>query len=279
MLMRISVIMTSYNYAKYISEAIESVINQTYTDWELVIVDDASTDNSVEIIQTYLEKDNRIKLYINNENLGLAKSIQKALKHTNSEWIAFLESDDKFYPNTLEKKIDVIKKHDVDLIYSDVELSKHSAPLDEHFDIVKTKYLNTSKNCFIEDFDKIIPKENIIPTFSVVMLKKSLLASCSFSSPCKALLDYYLWVQLYKAKVFYINKPLTFWRVHEDSYINKIHYNEFQKLLFRTSIVFYTSSIINAINYFRRYFVTIKRCNGKIKFVFCNGGEKSGYSI
>lgn len=272
--MKISVVMTSYNYAKYISEAIESVINQTYTDWELVIVDDTSTDNSVEIIQKYLE-DSRIKLYINKCNLGLAKSLQKGIKYSNGDWIAFLESDDKFYPNALERKVDVIKNCDADLIFSDVELSDRLKPLDEHLDIVKTKYLNMSESCFIENFDKIIPKENIIPTFSVVLLKKSLLSSCSFSSPCKALLDYYLWTQLYKAKVFYINEPLTFWRIHQDSYINKVNYSEFRKLLFRTSIVFYTRNIFSAINYFRRYFITIKR--GKV--VYCNGGEKSGYSI
>ena len=69
--MKISIVMASYNYASIIGEAIESVINQTYKDWELIIVDDGSADNSVEVIKKYLS-DNRIKLYINEKNLGLA---------------------------------------------------------------------------------------------------------------------------------------------------------------------------------------------------------------
>lgn len=278
--MKVSIIMTSYNYAKYISEAIESVINQTYTDWELVIIDDASSDNSVEIIQNYLKKDNRIKLYVNKQNLGLAESLQKGIRYSNGDWIAFLESDDKFYPETIERKVEVINNSSgVDLIFSDVERSEYSPDLEEHLDIVRSKYLKTSNSCFIEDFDKIIPKENIIPTFSVVMLKKSSLTSCSFNSPCEALLDYYLWCQLYKVKAYYLNMPLTYWRVHQDSYINKVNYSEFQKLLFRVSIVFYTKNIFSAINYFRRYFITIKLIDGKIRFVFLNNAEKSGYSI
>ena len=71
--MTISIITTSYNYSKYIRDTIESVLNQTYTDFEYIIFDDGSTDNSLEIIESYAKKDNRIKLYThpNNENRGL----------------------------------------------------------------------------------------------------------------------------------------------------------------------------------------------------------------
>ena len=102
--MKISIVMASYNYAPIIGEAIESVINQTYKDWELIIVDDGSADNSVEVIKKYLS-DNRIKLYINEKNLGLAKTVRKGIQYSTSDWIAFLESDDKFSPNALEEKV------------------------------------------------------------------------------------------------------------------------------------------------------------------------------
>jgi len=72
---KFSIIMASYNYAGYISQGIESVINQTYQNFELIIVDDGSVDNSVEIIKSYCEKDNRIKLYCHNKNRGLSKQI------------------------------------------------------------------------------------------------------------------------------------------------------------------------------------------------------------
>ena len=64
--------MTSYNYASYIEEAIKSVINQTYSNWELIIIDDCSKDNSVEIIEKYVKQDSRIKLIINNKNISTA---------------------------------------------------------------------------------------------------------------------------------------------------------------------------------------------------------------
>lgn len=71
----VSIIIPSFNYEKYITQTIESVINQTYTNWELIIVDDGSKDNSKEIIKDYCAKDNRIRLYTheNNQNLGLKK--------------------------------------------------------------------------------------------------------------------------------------------------------------------------------------------------------------
>ena len=81
--MKISIIMASYNYADIIGEAIESVINQTYTDWELIIVDDGSKDDSVEVIKKYLT-DTRIKLFVNEENLGLAKTVQKGVEIASS---------------------------------------------------------------------------------------------------------------------------------------------------------------------------------------------------
>ena len=90
--MKVSVVITSYNYDKYIKDAIESVLNQTYSDFELVIIDDCSTDNSVNIINQF--EDERIKFIQNEQNLGLKNSMQKAISCCIGEWIAFLESDD-----------------------------------------------------------------------------------------------------------------------------------------------------------------------------------------
>ena len=98
---KISILMPSYNYASYIS-----VIKQTYTNWELIIIDDASTDSSLGIIKEYLRKDPRIKLVINEKNLGLAKTLKKGISFAESSWIAFLECDDIFQPTSLEKKIE-----------------------------------------------------------------------------------------------------------------------------------------------------------------------------
>ena len=88
----VSIIMPSYNTGKFIKETIMSVITQTYTNWELIIVDDCSSDNTDEIVKSI--KDSRIKYLKNEVNSGAAVSRNKALKEVKGRWIAFLDSDD-----------------------------------------------------------------------------------------------------------------------------------------------------------------------------------------
>lgn len=101
----VSIIMPNYNCEKFLPETIESVIGQTYTEWELLIVDDCSTDNSVNIIKGYCDKDDRIKLIVNEKNSGAAHSRNVALAEAKGKWIAFLDSDDIWLPGKLEKQI------------------------------------------------------------------------------------------------------------------------------------------------------------------------------
>ena len=77
--MRVSVVLTSYNYGQYLKDTIKSVVNQTFTDWEMVIIDDCSIDNSMDIIMEFANSDSRIKVIKNFENQGLKQSIQTAL--------------------------------------------------------------------------------------------------------------------------------------------------------------------------------------------------------
>lgn len=100
----VSIIMPSYNTAKYIGESIESVQSQTYPYWELFIVDDCSTDNTDEIVEKYL-CDKRIHYIKNEKNSGAAVSRNHALREAKGKWIAFLDSDDLWYPEKLEKQI------------------------------------------------------------------------------------------------------------------------------------------------------------------------------
>ena len=123
--MKVSIITASYNYEKYIEETIQSVIQQTYTDWELIIVDDGSSDNSIKIIKKFCEKDNRIKLYTheNNQNKGLKETLLLGISKAQSNWVVFLESDDLITADYLKKKIDIIQKYpQVGLIFNDVQL-------------------------------------------------------------------------------------------------------------------------------------------------------------
>lgn len=101
----VSIITPTYNSRTYIEQTINSVINQTYKEWELIIVDDCSTDNIEEIIKTYLEKDPRIKFIKLEVNSGAAKARNKALSVANGRFIAYLDSDDIWYNNKLEVQV------------------------------------------------------------------------------------------------------------------------------------------------------------------------------
>lgn len=109
----ISVITPSYNSEKFIGETIESVLNQTYRNWEMVIVDDCSTDNTVSIVEKYTELDDRIKLFILEENSGSAIARNTAMEHANGQYIAFLDSDDLWLPEKLDKQLDFMRERNV----------------------------------------------------------------------------------------------------------------------------------------------------------------------
>ena len=105
----VSVIMASRNASKFNETAIQSVLVQTFRDWELIIVDDNSNDNSIAIINEYKKKDKRIRLISNLKTLGPAKSRNIALNLSKGKWISILDSDDVYFPLKLEKQIEIIK--------------------------------------------------------------------------------------------------------------------------------------------------------------------------
>ena len=122
----VSIIMPSYNTAKFISETIDSVLTQTYTNWELIIVDDCSTDNTDEVVKSFLS-DDRIKYIKNEKNSGAAFSRNRALREAKGKWIAFLDSDDLWLPEKLEKQISFMKKNDYHFSYTNyIEIDENS---------------------------------------------------------------------------------------------------------------------------------------------------------
>jgi len=113
----VTIVMPSFNTSKYIAETLESVISQTYTDWELIIVDDCSTDNTDEIVRPYLNY-SRIKFFKNKRNIGAAECRNRALREAKGKWIAFLDSDDLWLPEKLEKQISFMEKNDYHFSYT-----------------------------------------------------------------------------------------------------------------------------------------------------------------
>ena len=124
----VSIIMPSYNTAQYVVESIKAVLNQSYTNWELIIVDDCSTDNTDEVVKPFLS-DERINYLKNDKNSGAAMSRNRALRAAKGKWIAFLDSDDLWHPKKLEKQIAFMEKNGYAFSYTNYnEIDENSNP-------------------------------------------------------------------------------------------------------------------------------------------------------
>lgn len=115
----VSIIMPSYNTAAYIKQSIESVLKQSYTNWELIIVDDCSSDNTDEVVKSI--NDVRVKYLKNKKNSGAALSRNRALREAKGRWIAFLDSDDLWMTEKLEKQIRFMEKNGYHFSYTNYE--------------------------------------------------------------------------------------------------------------------------------------------------------------
>ena len=118
----VSVIMPCYNAAKYIGASIESVMNQTYNNWELLITDDCSTDNSREIVEKYCQKDPRVKLLQLEKNSGAGPARNNSIKAAQGRYIAFLASDDMWKPQKLEEQIRFMQNNGYEFVMCQTEV-------------------------------------------------------------------------------------------------------------------------------------------------------------
>ena len=124
----VSVIMPSCNTGRFIEESIQSVINQTYKNWELLIVDDCSTDDTDEVVKRF--NDNRIKYIKNEKNRGAAITRNRAIQEANGEWVAFLDSDDLWLPKKLDHQIKFMKKYNLVFSYHEyIKINEESNSL------------------------------------------------------------------------------------------------------------------------------------------------------
>ncbi len=207
--------MTSYNHEKFISESIESVLNQTFSDLELIIVDDFSTDNSRVLIKKYKESDNRIKIHFHDENKGLGKSTSDGVKIAKGEFLALIDSDDVWEVNKLEKQIEVLDRDENLVIWSDGALiDENGKSLGETF----TQFCNSSNRKKSGDIFSELILGNFINRSSLLVKRKNF---GKIDERFKRFDDYQFEVDLAKNyKYFFINQPLTKIRHHDKNISN-----------------------------------------------------------
>ena len=115
---KVSIVMPAYNAEKTIAQSIASVVSQTSSDWELIIVDDASTDTTAQVVQGFVKADERIRMYTNKKNMGIAYTRNFGIQQAQGQWIAFLDSDDCWCKSKLQKQLDFIAKTSAKITYT-----------------------------------------------------------------------------------------------------------------------------------------------------------------
>lgn len=216
-IIKFSIIVTSYNYEQYISKTLESLANQTYKNFEVIIVDDGSKDNSVEIIEQYTKKYENFHLFQHEqgENKGMIASVKLALENASGDYIAFCESDDYLSEDYLQEKFNYISNNENTVILANAIQTIGNTSADEYVKKV-TDLFNDCRNK--NKYFYYMYKYNIIPTLSSVCIKASVLRQCNFDAFVPAWFDYWIYRQItLNYNIDFIYKKLTYWRIHEDS--------------------------------------------------------------
>lgn len=233
----VSIVMPSYNTANYISDSIRSIQAQTYKNWELIIVDDCSTDNSMDVIRSFNEP--RIRILQNERNSGTAISRNYALRLAKGKWIAFLDSDDIWASEKLEKQIHYMKKNNYAFTFTDYRICLNGTWL---------PYINTGPNvvtkrkmydyCYFSTITVIYEREKIGLIQTANLRKNN---------------DYAMWLQaIEKSNAYRLPECLSYYIKHDGSVSSgrkakliKWHYKLFREGLGKNPFI---SCILTANN-------------------------------
>ncbi len=233
----VSVCITTYNYAHFLEETIQSVLNQTFTDFELIISDNNSTDNTDAVVQQYLQ-DKRVSYHKNAVNLGISGNWNKCLEYARGKYIKFLCADDQFSPQLLEKFVNTIEQYpDVSLVTSYRQAFEGSTA------IIKVPLSGWHSGQ--EIINHTLNTYGWLGEPSAVMIKKENLYVGPFRTDVTWLIDAEMWLRhLTAGNCYIIPEPLACIRIHGSQVTNKVMHN--------------------FINYFEEYYLSkaIKEHNG-----------------
>lgn len=218
----VSVVIANYNSEKYIQSAIQSILNQTYQNFELIIIDDCSTDGSLSLIKTIANKDSRIRVIEQHENKGVTFTRQNGLQNANGKYVAILDADDIALPTRLEEQVSVLEKLlDVVLVTSHYKVINERGKVKRKIKKVHTneaaiKWFMTFGNCFVH---------------STIMFRLSeALNVGGYDQSIKRGLDMELTSKLLtKGKIYTIPKVLCYWRSYSKSMTKSVHKTELEE--------------------------------------------------
>lgn len=246
---QVSIITPVFNSERYIAQTIESVIRQTFTDWELIIVDDASQDNSRKLIEKYIRHDRRIRLVCLEKNYGAGAARNKGIALADGRFIAFLDSDDLWEPQKLETQIQFMVKNQVAFSYTSYyKIGGMGEKVGAIEALPRVRYADLLKTCSIGCLTVVYDTIQLGKVYMPAIRKRQ---------------DYALWLKILKKidSGYGIDFPLAAYRIRKDSISgNKVNAARYQWKVYRE---IENLSILKASYYFLHY-----AFNGIIKTYF-----------
>lgn len=239
----VSVVITSYNRAELLREAIRSVIEQSFRDYEIIIVDDGSTDHSLEVIESFRKADpDRIRVFTHDDQLnrGIQETHLLGISKARGEFVAFLDNDDRWSPDYLASKRDLLRSHpEVAVVFSPYQV------VGEGWfgrDMVLRQWLlrlMVKRDQPFDNFGTLLQFNNVA-TFSCFVTRKSLLDSLPAPSVDTLLFDWWVLLQLSMRGLYLLDRnSLTFWRWSKQSTMGQQHYQEIKDLALRSMVQMY----------------------------------------
>ncbi len=221
----VSIIVASYNYEQWLPQALQSALDQHFADFELLVVDDGSTDGSLAVAREFAARDARVRVltHADGGNHGLPATLALGLSVARGRWTAFLEADDVWTRDNLSLRLAAADGTDAGVIFNDVELWPMPGAATGWFAGYVPRVMagharrgRAGQRAFSLCGPMLV--ENAIPTFSCAMVRTELLRACDWQSPVPRWTDWWLWCQLAcRTRFFFVPHRLVRWRLHATS--------------------------------------------------------------
>ena len=202
----VSIVMPAYNCEKYVVEAINSILAQTYRNWELLVLDDGSKDNTLRIIEDFSQNDSRIKALPNGKNMGVSATRNRGIELASGEWIAFLDSDDMWKPEKLEKQFEIVEKEAAEFLFTGSSyINEEGEPYKGIFEVPEKITYKKLRNQNVISCSSVLVKKKY---FEHIKMEKDEMHE-----------DYAVWLRILKLGVtaYGVNEPLLIYRISRNS--------------------------------------------------------------
>lgn len=202
----VSIVMPAYNCEKYVVEAINSILAQTHQNWELLVLDDGSKDNTLQVINEFGNRDSRIRPLQNEKNMGVSATRNRGIELASGEWIAFLDSDDMWEPSKLEKQFKVAEENSAEFLFTGSSyINEEGEPFKGIFEVPDKVSYKKLRNQNVMSCSSVIIKKKF---FDNIKMEKDEMHE-----------DYAVWLRILKLGVtaYGVNEPLLIYRISRNS--------------------------------------------------------------